>query len=235
MTEPVLSVHEPKSGRPVRGIALVLHGGRSKSVAPVQARQLAVLRMQPFARTLRRAGADNGLAVAQLRYRVRGWNEAQQSPVGDTLWALDRLAERWPDAPIAIVGHSMGGRAALFAGGHRNVRAVVGLAPWLEQGDPFEQLAGRRVLIVHGTRDRMTNPSTSAAYARAAAAVAESSTYVSVTNERHAMLRRARLWHGLAAGFVLAVVCATPPLGTADDELTNVIVRALAGQAALVV
>ena len=37
----------------VTGIAVLLHGGRERSTAPVRGNQLAVLRMLPFARSLR--------------------------------------------------------------------------------------------------------------------------------------------------------------------------------------
>lgn len=231
--EPVLRVDAPSG--PVRGVALVLHGGRSKGRTPVRANQLAVLRMLPFAKALRSAGAADGLAVARLRYVVRGWNGADQSPVPDSRWALDELATRFPGVPTALVGHSMGGRAALYVAGHPGVRAVVGLAPWIEAGDPVQQLAGRRLLILHGTRDRMTSAAASASYARAAETVAESVAFVSVTDERHAMLRRAPLWHDLAAGFVTGVLFGTRPEGTADEQVTNVLTKALAGQGSLVV
>ncbi len=96
-------------------------------------------------RSCRRCAATrDGLAVAQVRYRVRGWNGAERSPVADTSWALDELATRFPDVPVALVGHSMGGRAAIYAAGARRVRAVVGLAPWIEPGDPVAPLTGRR-------------------------------------------------------------------------------------------
>jgi pimeloyl-ACP methyl ester carboxylesterase len=219
---------------PVRGVALVLHGGRSRSHMPVNAAQLAVLRMRPFVTTLRR-NRRSGLVVAQVRYRVRGWNGAERSPVPDTLWALDQLATRFPDVPIALVGHSMGGRAALYAAGHEAVRSVVGLAPWIEPGDPVEPLAGRRVLIVHGDADRMTDPRASASFARRAERIAESVTFVSVAGERHAMLRRAGLWHDVAAGFVAATVLGHSPRGSGKGDTAKVLAGALAGQAELVV
>ncbi|MBN9620076.1 MAG: alpha/beta hydrolase, partial [Actinobacteria bacterium] len=112
-TAPVLDVATP--GRAVTAVALVLHGGRERGTGPVRARNLAVIRMQPFASALTRSGAPLGLAVARLRYRVRGWNGALRSPVDDVEWALDSLATRFPDAPVALVGHSMGGRAAVYA------------------------------------------------------------------------------------------------------------------------
>jgi pimeloyl-ACP methyl ester carboxylesterase len=238
MSRPVPFLHvDAASGGPdaTRAVALVLHGGRSTGQGPVRARQLAVLRMLPFASALQRAGGQRGLTVARMRYLVRGWNGATQSPVPDVRWALDRLAELYPDRPIALVGHSMGGRAAMYAADHPAVRAVVGLAPWLEPGDPVAQLAGRRLLILHGDRDRMTSPPESARYAREAARIAESVGYVSVAGERHAMLRRAREWHDLTTGYVLAVLVGTAPGETVDAQAANVVEKILAGEPALTV
>jgi pimeloyl-ACP methyl ester carboxylesterase len=219
----------------VRAVALVLHGGRAKGTGPVRAIQLAVVRMAPFAASLRRAGRDRGLAVARLRYLVRGWNGDARSPVADVEWALGQLAERFPGIPVALVGHSMGGRAAIYAAGHPAVRAVVGLAPWLESGDPFEPVAGRHVLVAHGDLDRITNPAESAAWTQRARTVAASATYVSIHGERHAMLRRARLWHRLTTTYVINVMFDDGPNGTNDGPIAKIISKVLAGQASLVV
>jgi alpha-beta hydrolase superfamily lysophospholipase len=221
-----------------RGVALVLHGGRARSTAPATDRQLAVLRMRPFATALHRAGGRHGLAVARLRNELRGWNGDRRPPVRDAAQALDQLSARFPDVPIALVGHSMGGRAAVYAAGHEGVRAVVGLAPWLEGGDPVAQLAGRRVLLVHGSRDRMTSAAATVRFAERASRTADAVTFVSVEGGRHAMLARASLWHSLVAGFVTAVLLGEPHgLGTGTTEAAgaNVIRQALAGQASLVI
>jgi pimeloyl-ACP methyl ester carboxylesterase len=233
--QPTLIVSTPR-GEP-RGVAVVLHGGRENSVAQVRARHLAVVRMQPFATALRRAGASSGLVVARVRYRVRGWNGAEQSPVGDVEQALGEFGVRFPNLPVALVGHSMGGRAAVYAAGAANVRAVVLLAPWLEEGDPVETLRDRRVLIAHGDRDRVTSARASAAYAHAAEAVigSGSMSFVGVTGESHAMVRRARVWHELSTGFVLSALFGADPDATAPAEVGKVLTRALAGQLALVV
>jgi dienelactone hydrolase len=212
-----------------------MHGGRARSTAPARDNQLAVLRMRPFAADLRRVGGPAGLAVARMRFQVRGWNGSRQSPVHDARWALDQLAARYPGIPVALVGHSMGGRTAIYAADHPSVTTVVGLAPWFEAGDPTDTVAGRRVLIAHGDLDRMTNPRASAAWAQAAAPVAASVSYVTVTGERHSMLRRAKVWTNLTTGYVLGVLCPTTRFGTGRDETTNVLELALAGQAALVV
>jgi pimeloyl-ACP methyl ester carboxylesterase len=173
--------------------------------------------------------------VARLRYDVRGWNGDLRSPVGDARTALARLADRFPDVPVALVGHSMGGRTAVHVADDPGVRAVVGLAPWIEKGEPVETMTGRRLLIVHGDRDRITNPQSSAAYARSAAAVAESASYVTVRGERHAMLRRPAIWHRLTTGFVLGVLFGTPLEGTDDADTANVVTKVLAGEPVLVV
>src|SRR4051794_41908076 len=84
--------------------------------------------MLPFALQLR-ADTRGDLAVAVIRFRVRGWNDAEMSPVADATWALDRLAQRVPCLPIGVLGPSMGGRTALRVGGHPAVTAVARLAP----------------------------------------------------------------------------------------------------------
>jgi pimeloyl-ACP methyl ester carboxylesterase len=229
VTTPRLLFDEPDG--PARGVVLVLHGGRSKSREPVRGNQLAVLRMRLLSIPLRRA--DAGLIVARLLYRVRGWNGAERSPVADAEAALDRLAVRFPGRPIALVGHSMGARAAIHVAAHDGVRAVVGLAPWIEPGDPVATLAARRVLIAHGDQDRRTDPTASREYARAAERIAETVSYVRVAGERHAMLRRASVWTDLTVGFVLGALFDTAPDGRTDIGARRAVTGALAGQPAI--
>jgi dienelactone hydrolase len=231
--EPALALPTPPAT--VRAVALVLHGGRAHGMGRVRPNQLAVLRMRPFASALRSAGSPFGLAVATLRYAVRGWNGAMQSPLADVRWALDRLGARFSDAPVALVGHSMGGRAAFYAAGHERVRAVAGLAPWTEPDDPVDQLAGRHLLVLHGDRDRVTSAKGSAAFARRAAEVAESVAYVTVHGERHAMVQRARLWHEVCTGWVLARMCEVPPAETVRGSTAKRLERMLAGEPAITV
>ncbi|HST46202.1 dienelactone hydrolase family protein [Jatrophihabitans sp.] len=229
LPEPHLTV---MTGRhPSSAVVLVLHGGRELSSDPVRARQLAVLRMRPIARRIARGGHGR-VAVARLRYAIRGWNGPDDpAPVRDAEWALRRLTERFPDLPIGLVGHSMGGRTALRVAGHRQVRGVVGLAPWLPAGEPVSQLADRRVLLMHGALDRVTSPAATAGYATRAEAAGASVSLVSVSGEGHAMLRRAQLWHALTARFVLGSVLpdlaatALPRLPSALDQVVTDTVR----------
>jgi dienelactone hydrolase len=233
--EPSLRVDPPSDVTP-RAVALVLPGGKAQSAAPTGDLQLAVLRMAPFAAALRQAGAADGLIVARLRYRVRGWNGAQESSAQDARWALDQLADQFPGRPIGLVGHSLGGRTAMRVADHPAVDTVAGLAPWLPPGESVAGLAGRAVLIMHGTDDRITDPHESARFAHRAERVARQVTYISVRDGKHAMLRRPTLWHDLAAGWTVGALglSARPPRGR-DHVVQDAQRRALAGESALTV
>jgi dienelactone hydrolase len=126
----------------------------------------------------------------------------------------------------------MGGRTALRVGGHPQVRGVAALAPWLPAGEPVDQLAGRRVLLMHGSADRVTSPKGSVDFAGRAEAAGASVSLVSVNGEGHAMLRRAQLWHELSAQFVLSTVL--PDFKPADSRGTpNLISQAVQGSVRL--
>jgi pimeloyl-ACP methyl ester carboxylesterase len=129
--------------RKARGVALIAHGGKSRSAAPDSNLRTPALRMFPFVADLARAGRRGGLAVAQLRYRMVGYNDGD--PVRDLEWALDELSGRF-GAPVCLVGHSMGARAALRAAGHGSVTAVAGLAAWCERL-PLGQALTRRFVL----------------------------------------------------------------------------------------
>lgn len=227
MSEPVLTVAIPSGDS--RAVALVLHGGRARSRQSVRARHLSVVRMAPFARSMQVAGADHGLAVARLRFGVRGWNGELRSPVADVNGALASLSADFPGRPIALVGHSMGGRSAIYVADHPAVRAVVGLAPWIEPSDPWMQLRDRHLLVMHGTRDRMTSARVSAAFVAALQGVARSASYVSIQRESHAMIRRAAVWHEITTRYVLGSLCGVAPGDTVRPDLANVVEKALAG------
>jgi alpha-beta hydrolase superfamily lysophospholipase len=194
---------------PPKGVVLVAHGGQASSTEPAFALQPAVLRMIPVAAAIRQAVRGSGALVQRPRFRVRGWNGAQACPVGDLNEVLDELAAKFGSVPVVLVGHSMGARAAVRAAGHPAVSAVAGLAPWLPPGEPAAQLAGRHVLLAHGTADSITNPAETWAFVEQARAVTKV-TAVEVRDGDHPMLRRARLWHAIAAEFARAAL-ALPP------------------------
>jgi pimeloyl-ACP methyl ester carboxylesterase len=196
-------------GVSTKGVVLVAHGGHVSSTAPTFALQPAVLRMIPVAAAIRQGVRRSGAVVRRPRFRVRGWNGAEASPVGDLNDALDAIAAEFGPVPVVLVGHSMGARAAVRAAGHPAVSAVAGLAPWLPPGEPAAQLAGRRVLLAHGTADSITSPAETWAFLERARAITEVAA-VEVRDGDHPMLRRARLWHAIAAEFARTAL-ALPP------------------------
>lgn len=192
---PLLLRHRPTHPR---AAVLVLHGGQSVSERPTRPWQLAALRMGPLVRALPR----EDVLIAQIRYRLRGWNGERADPVVDTLRALDALTEVTGPLPTVLLGHSMGGRAALRAAGHPQVSGVVALAPWWPPGEPLEQMAGRHVVALHGDRDRVTSPAETAECVRRARGTATRVGMAVIGGGDHAMLRRHRLWHDTAGALV---------------------------------
>jgi dienelactone hydrolase len=202
--EPQLDVAPPAGGRTPTAAVLVLHGGRERSHQAVEAQNLAVRRMSPFAREVRRSLP--AVAVARLRYRVRGWNGDGSVVIDDVDDAVDRLARQLGSVPVVLLGHSMGGRAAVHAAGAPTVRGVVALAPWLPDGEPVAQLAGRSLAVLHGTHDRTTSAKASTHFAERAASTAREVACVRVPRSGHGMLLRAGLWHRLATKFAAAII-----------------------------
>jgi pimeloyl-ACP methyl ester carboxylesterase len=201
--------------RAAAGAVLVLHGGGTRpgreAVSPAQ---LSVLRMIPVARQISRAGCGE-LAVFRLLNSYRGW-DTRHTPVQDAHWALGEISRRLGRSlPTCLVGHSLGGRAALLAADHPAAVSVIALAPWLYAHEAAE-VGGRQVLIVHGSRDRVASRENSAEFARSLEPPAAVS-YVLVRGETHALLRRRSVVAGLYTGFAVATLLhreAGGPAGT---------------------
>jgi alpha-beta hydrolase superfamily lysophospholipase len=185
-----------------QAVVLVLHGGMSRSRRPVRPWQPAVWWMRPFAEAVADAG-NGSLAVARLRYAVRGWNGPDASPLADARAALDQLADRHPGVPVGLLGHSMGGRVALHLAADGRVRAVAALAPWVERADVARSHPGLHVLVMHGTADRVTSPTGSRLMADAMADLGADVTYESVRGATHAMFRPYRRWREEPARFLV--------------------------------
>ncbi len=208
MSEPEPAVSVWRARGQTRAIALVLHGGAEHGIASVQPWKLAYLRMVPIARSLHRAGLRYGLEVRLLRNRRYGWNDTGADAIGDARWALARIRAEHPGLPVVLVGHSMGGRVALRVADDPAVRGICALAPWTPRGEPVDAVADRDVLIVHGVRDRMTDPRESYAFAERARAIAARVARFEIGGEGHAMLRRASVWTRLTCAFTLEVIAA---------------------------
>ncbi|MEU4668298.1 alpha/beta fold hydrolase [Amycolatopsis sp. NPDC023774] len=210
---PVVSVRRAH-GR-TRAVALVLHGGAEHGAAAVGPWRLAYLRMVPLARALHRAGRTAGLEVRLVRNRRYGWNAPAEDPVADARWALERIRAEHPGLPVVLVGHSMGGRVVLRVADDPAVVGVCALAPWTPPGEPVDAVAGRAVVMLHGTRDRITSPRDSLAFAERARELAKRLARFDVTGEGHAMIKRPAVWTRLMCAFTREAIDA----GETDETL----------------
>jgi len=195
---------------------LVLHGGSATSSVAVRRFAPAVLRLIPVAWAI--AAHVRSAAVYRLRFSVRGWNGDGVAVLGDARWAIDEIAAAHPGLPIVVVGHSLGGRVAMHvvgsssgastAGDRSRVIGAVGLAPWVDPGDPVDLLRGVPIAVVQGTKDRIVpERSTRPWLARAAQAGARIDSTL-IDGAGHAMLRHFRRWHRLASDGVVTVLAA---------------------------
>ena len=197
------------------GVVIVLHGGasrgRSMRVSPAQG---SVLRMIPVASRIARA-ASGRLAVMRLLNSRRGW-DTEHTPAQDVAWALDEIRVRFgPGLPVCLVGHSLGGRAALLSAGQPQVHGVVALAPWVYASDVATGAAGTPVVIIHGESDRIANPEHSR---QVAESLGRETTvaYVTVTGGTHSMLSHMDAFDGLAARCVMWML-----LGEVDGAIVQ--------------
>ncbi len=205
----LVPVRVPSSA--VAGV-VVLHGGGSRGGAsiPVSPTQLSVLRLIPIAYRVARLGRGR-LAVWRLLNSARGWGGAR-TPLDDVRWALEQVrGQLSPGAPIGLIGHSLGGRAAILSSREDNVRSVVALAPWIHPRDGDVDASGRRMLLVHGSADRVASPQRALAAADRLSRTARVGT-IRVQHGGHAMLRRHRVFDGLAADFTAAVLLEESPV-----------------------
>ncbi|KUL80709.1 MULTISPECIES: dienelactone hydrolase [unclassified Streptomyces] len=215
----------------VSGVVLLLPPGDASSYrrpAPLLATSLT----RALGRRLHRAGRGEGLAVHVVHYRYRGWNGDEAALLGDALWAADEAVRLYGDVPVCLAGLDMGGRAALRAGGHEAVNSVLAIAPWLPEEDaadppePVKQLAGRRVLIVHGTNDERTDPELSFRLAARAKKANREVCRFEVHSDRHRLHQHRDEVLALAEDFVMGCLfgavfsrpvadafAAPPPLG----------------------
>lgn len=215
----------------VSGVVLLLPGGDEES-ARRPSPMLATASVRALGRRLARAGREEGLAIHVVHYRYRGWNGSEAHLAGDASWAADEAVRRYGDVSVCLAGLGMGGRAALRAGGHDAVNSVVAMAPWLPEEDvaatpePVKQLAGRRVLIVHGTRDDVCDPELSFRLAARAKKANRDVCRFEVHSDGHGLHQYRSEVHALAEDFVMGALfgrafsrpvedalAAPPPLG----------------------
>lgn len=137
-------------------------------------------------------------------------------PSDDARWALDELEKNVGPLPVCLVGHSLGGRAAVLAAAHPRVVGVVALNAWT-YGTEHLALRGRRVLFAHGDEDRIAPLERALRAARSLGRTA-SVTFTVVKGGRHAMIRSSRTFERLTIRFVGAVLLGAAPTGAGEGE-----------------
>ena len=89
------------------------------------------------------------LAFAEVRYRIKSWNNLDWC-VEDARAAVAQVgAER-----TLLLGFSMGGTVSVRTADDPSVETVLGLAPWLPDQLSLEPLRGKRLRVLHGSLDR---------------------------------------------------------------------------------
>ena len=208
-------------GTPPRAVVLVLHGGEEDGLQQPGRWTPARLRMLPFVFSLARATRGQGVAVGEVVYRCKGWNGGRADAAVDAIAAVEEVAAAWGPVPVVLVGHSMGGRAALRAAGGPAVTGVVALAPWCPPGEPYTQLAGRRLVVVHGSADRVTEPAASRRVAREARAAGAETCVFTLPGGRHGMLERAADWQAVTTRLATGLLGLAPLPGEVRDAFAR--------------
>jgi alpha-beta hydrolase superfamily lysophospholipase len=191
-----------------RAVVLVLHGGKDRSGAAVTRRSLTWQRALGLARALGGPLHAEGVGVWVLRYRTVGWNGDGADKIEDARWGLDRIRAEVGPVPVALLGHSMGGRTACRSADHELVRGVVALAPWLPADEPVEALAGRGLHAAHGRRDHITRARDTAAYVERAREVATEASFTDMGDRGHYLLRGAGAWNAFTLDRVRRILAA---------------------------
>ncbi|MER8226296.1 alpha/beta fold hydrolase [Streptomyces sp. NPDC094143] len=205
LPEPYALVVHTAPAAPSAAVVL-LHGGRADALTAPPRLNLPALRMVPFARVLTRTVLPGQLLVASVRYRHRGWNGRRADAAHDARRALNELAALRPGLPVVLVGHSMGGRAALRVADHPQVRGIVGLAPWCPPDEPVAHLAGQHVILLHDPSDTVTHARQSWAFLRRAHAAGAITCGITMPSGRHAMVGGSGTWHRMTATAVRGIL-----------------------------
>lgn len=185
----------PRRSRTQR-VVLLFHGRAGTDRRPPRAINGVVLLLRPFAWAIRRRGRGR-VAVARVIYPERGWHGEDRVRDGRT--ALTAVRRRYPDLPIALLGHSMGGRVVLRLAAEPDIDRVATFGLWAEQEDVPRWQVGQqprlRMWLVHGDQDRVTDPEGSrVAAARFAELGADVDLHIA-EGEGHALLTDPRRWH----------------------------------------
>ncbi len=178
-------------------LALFLPGGEVRSDAPNHSWQPHILFVDLLARGCAKR-IDGRIAVGTLQWAVQGWNGPRPDPVADLAEVLAQVRQAQPGTRVALIGHSMGGRAALWGAAQNPVEQLVLLAPWVERDDPLPGPSTRRIAVAHGLWDRVTPPAASQRLVERLLSEAQPATYVALPRVTHYLIDAWRTWRDFA-------------------------------------
>ena len=197
---PSYRLHMTPALAETRGILLLLHGGPEKGTEPVSGTRGAFVQIEHLRRRVGPRVAKAGVATWSLQNGVVGWNDEESpAPVADARAALAEAQHAHPGVPIVLIGHSMGGRAAIQAADHENVVGVVGLSPWVPKRQSPEPLRAKHLAIAHIKLELFPEcrPADVRRFARSAEGIAKSIVVKDMGFDIHVMLLEER-WHEFA-------------------------------------
>jgi pimeloyl-ACP methyl ester carboxylesterase len=200
-------------------LVLLAHGGQQDSLVEPNRLRPALLRMWPLAVAAHEAAP--AASVGLVRYRYRGWNGDAAHAAADVQMLLDGLSGKV--LRVILIGHSMGGRAVMRCACHELVRSLMLLAPWLPRSEPAVDIVSRELVVAHGSRDRVTDPSATAEYVRRLRERGNAAAFFSAPDETHTLLFRPGDWNELTRRVVRSAITGRPDpvLGTATSQDPN--------------
>ena len=130
-----------RTGSGERGAVVCVNGGRAREVEGTWSATLEWL-------VRRLAPVFPELVFAEVRYRIRSWKRLDWC-IEDARAALDHVSS----PKTLLLGFSMGGAVAVATADEPSVEGVLGLAPWLPDGLDLTPVAGKELVVLHGTLD----------------------------------------------------------------------------------
>jgi len=144
-------------GAGMRGVLLCLSGSNGGFTGPCRDSH-----KQGFYHRLALQASAGGIGLLQVDYRLKG-TRCREANVEDAVEAIDWVRQHYPGAPVAIMGHMIGGSNALAAACKRGkfidgVMSIGAPHTGIPQESDLKKLGSAEVLVTHGSADTKVPP-----------------------------------------------------------------------------